>query len=58
MLGVDHPPLEPNITPFWLPANSCGRYRSYLPWLESVSSIRNLRTHHDVVTWDPSEMIT
>jgi hypothetical protein len=26
---------------------------SHPPYLEAISSIRNLRTRHDVVTWDP-----
>jgi hypothetical protein len=30
--------------------------RSYPPYLEGVSSIRNLRTHHAVVTRDPPNM--
>jgi hypothetical protein len=30
--------------------------RSYLPYLEVVSSIRNLRTRHAVVTRDPPNM--
>jgi hypothetical protein len=31
--------------------------RSYPPYLEAVSSIRNLRTHHSVVTRDPPNMV-
>jgi hypothetical protein len=31
--------------------------RSYSPHLEAVSSIRNLRTRHALVTWDPPNMI-
>jgi hypothetical protein len=31
--------------------------RSYPPYLEAVSSIHNLRTHHAMVTRDPPNMI-
>jgi hypothetical protein len=31
--------------------------RSYPPYLEAVSSIRNLRTRHAVVTRDPPNMV-
>jgi hypothetical protein len=39
------------------PLVGCLRHiRSYLPYLEAVSSVRNLRTRHAVVTWDPLNM--
>jgi hypothetical protein len=31
--------------------------RSYPPYLEGISSIRNLRTRHAVVTRDPPNMV-
>jgi hypothetical protein len=32
--------------------------RNYAPFLKAVTSIRNLRTRHDVVTMDPLNMVT
>lgn len=31
--------------------------RNYCSYLKTVFSTRNLRTHHDVVTWDPLKWI-
>jgi hypothetical protein len=45
----------------WPPLVGCPQLliqyiRSYPPYLEAVSSIHNLRTHHAVVTRDPPNM--
>jgi hypothetical protein len=54
--GVVSPP--PNPQAGWPPLVGCPRLliqyiRSYPPYLEAFSSIRNLRTRHAVVTRDP-----
>jgi hypothetical protein len=53
--------LPPNPQDGGPPPVACPRLliqyiRNYPPYLETVSSIRNLRTHHTVVTRDPLNM--
>jgi hypothetical protein len=50
-------PTQAEGPPFFLCQRLFIQYiRTYPPYLEDVSSIRNLRTRHAVVTWDPPNM--